>query len=284
MEATLNVTTIPAELLAESEDEVQLYNYQSTLPQLKNKIHLSQNIISFLLEGTKEVIGDYKSTKIDNRQFLILKSGNCLMTENLSEADQRYRSILMFFSDEMLLKFLRKNKDAATPTEASKPFVVCTYDPYIQQYVHSLDRLFQLDKTLQQRLLQVKFEEIMTYLSQQHGPGFLTSLLENQNDKTRHFMQVVESNKHNKLTLQELSFLCNMSLSTFKREFRKHYHTTPIKWFQENRLDHAAFLLRTQQKRPIELYEEVGYENLSNFIQAFKKRFGTTPKQFQLAN
>lgn len=97
-------------------------------------------------------------------------------------------------------------------------------------------------------------------------------------------MNVIENNKLNKLTLPELAFLSNMSLSTFKREFTKHYHIPPIKWFQEKRLAHAAFLLSTQQKRPKEIYTEAGYETLSNFVQAFKKQYGTTPRQFQLTN
>ena len=85
----------------------------------------------------------------------------------------------------------------------------------------------------------------------------------------------------NKLTIKELSFLSNMSLSTFKREFEKHFQSSPSKWFQEKRLDHSAFLLKDKSKRPSDIYEEIGYENLSNFIQAFKMKFGTTPKQYQ---
>ena len=73
-----------------------------------------------------------------------------------------------------------------------------------------------------------------------------------------------------------------MSVSTFKREFFKQYQTTPIKWFHEKRLEHIALLLRTKQTRPIDLYEAAGYENFSNFIQAFKKRYGVTPKQYQV--
>jgi AraC-like DNA-binding protein len=30
-----------------------------------------------------------------------------------------------------------------------------------------------------------------------------------------------------------------------------------------------------------DIFEEIGYENLSNFIQAFKIKFGVTPKQYQ---
>jgi AraC-like DNA-binding protein len=72
-----------------------------------------------------------------------------------------------------------------------------------------------------------------------------------------------------------------MSVSTFKREFEKHFRSTPSKWFQEKRLEHAAFLLKNNSKRPSDIFEEIGYETLSNFTQAFKLKFGLTPKQYQ---
>ena len=57
-----------------------------------------------------------------------------------------------------------------------------------------------------------------------------------------------------------------------------------MKWFNEQRLNHIAFVLRTKRYRPVELYEDAGYENFSNLVQAFKKKFGVTPKQYQTQN
>lgn len=55
----------------------------------------------------------------------------------------------------------------------------------------------------------------------------------------------------------------------------------PIKWFQEKRLEHAAFLLKNKSKRPSDIYIDIGYESQSNFSAAFKTKFGVTPKQYQ---
>ena len=72
-----------------------------------------------------------------------------------------------------------------------------------------------------------------------------------------------------------------MSTSSFKRTFQKHFQNSPSKWFKEKRLEHSAFLLRQKSKRPIDVYEEIGYKNLSNFIKAFKIKFGVTPREYQ---
>ena len=121
----------------------------------------------------------------------------------------------------------------------------------------------------------------MLYLIELKGLDFLYSLLDNNDNQNQKFIKTIESNRLNKLTIKELSFLSNMSVSTFKREFEKNFHSTPSKWFQDKRLEHSAFLLKNSPKRPSDIFEEIGYENLSNFIQAFKIKFGVTPKKYQ---
>ncbi|WP_420152093.1 helix-turn-helix domain-containing protein, partial [Siphonobacter sp.] len=80
------------------------------------------------------------------------------------------------------------------------------------------------------------------------------------------------------------AFLCHTSLSTFKRRFAKIYGTSPNKWFLEKRMQKAAQLLKQGDYKVSEVYYEIGYENLSSFIQSFKQVYGVTPKQYQLAN
>ena len=64
-----------------------------------------------------------------------------------------------------------------------------------------------------------------------------------------------------------------------KREFEKRYHESPMKWFQDRRLEYAFRLMKEEQKRPSDIYLEVGYESLSSFIQAYKLKYGMTPKR-----
>ncbi|MEM6343939.1 MAG: AraC family transcriptional regulator [Bacteroidota bacterium] len=280
----MRIHNLPDDLLPNTAAEVQLYNYHIAHTCTKNKVDLSKNTFSFLLDGTKEVYTDYDPIKLGKQQFLLIRSGHCLMTENVSLANKTYRSILLFFTDEMLIEFLREQDLEPPIAQPAQSFKVFDYDPYIQHFVESLTQLYRLDQALQHQILVAKFKEIMIYLVQTQGVEALHFLLGHQDSRERHFTNVIERNKLNKLSLQELAFLCNMSLSTFKREFKKQYQSTPSRWFQAQRLEHAAYLLSSQQKRPSDLFEEIGYESLSNFTQAFKKKFGASPKQFQMRN
>ena len=277
----MNTITLPDELALYSKLSIEVYDYESTQEISKQQILLNKNTFSFLQEGTKEVFFDNSSYAINNSQFLLMKSGNCLMTEKLSNVEEYYRSVLLFFSNEDVLKFIRKFELNAPDSKNYYSTYSFSYDVFIKRFVESLLDISKLSKKIQSRILETKFEEIMLYLVEFKGVEFLYSLISNSSNEHQKFIQTIESNQLNKLTIKELSFISNMSVSTFKREFEKHFRSTPSKWFQEKRLEHAAFLLKNNSKRPSDIFEEIGYETLSNFTQAFKLKFGLTPKQYQ---
>jgi AraC-like DNA-binding protein len=276
----MDIIKLPESLNSEKSHTVQVYDYCSSKEISKQQIILNQNTFSFLIEGNKEVIFDNSDLSIDNRKFLIMKSGHCLMTEKLSEI-KNYRSILLFFSNETLSKFIQKFKLNNIEQNEYKSVYSFEYDKFIKRFVDSLIDISKLSKTVQQKIIEVKFEEIMLYLVELHGTHILYSLTSNNDNLTQNFTRIVESNQLKKLTLKELAFLCNMSVSTFKREFEKNYSESPIKWFQNKRLEHAYYLLNQKNKKSSEIYFEVGYENLSSFIQAYKSKYNKTPKQHQ---
>jgi AraC-like DNA-binding protein len=274
----MKTIALPDELPIQQSEFVKVYHYQSEQEITKQQIILSQNTFSFLTDGNKEVFFDNSALSIDNSHFLLMKAGHCLMTEKLS-AIKNYRSVLLFFSNEVLLKIIRKTAITTLKTDTTKSVYSFSYDTFIQRFVSSLLDISKLARDTQEKLLEVKLEEIILYLSAIHGTEFVHSLIANGNTASAKLIQTVETNLLSKLTIPELAFLCNMSISTFKREFEKCYATSPIKWFQNKRLEHAHYLIHQEQKNASEIFYEIGYENLSSFIQAYKTKYGNTPKQ-----
>jgi AraC-like DNA-binding protein len=128
-------------------------------------------------------------------------------------------------------------------------------------------------------LLLVKFEEIMLYLLYKYEQKFEFYLYSLISKEVSPFKNVVESNVHSNLKLEEIAFLCNMSLSTFKRHFIVEYNEAPGKWLQDKRLQRAKDILQEGQLKPSDIYLDMGYNNLSNFSIAFKNKFGKSPKE-----
>ena len=276
----MDTIILPDELSLENSQLVEVFDYSTSRQITKQQIILNQNIFSFLIEGTKEIFFDNSALLINDSKFLVMKSGNCLMTEKLS-GDSNYRSVVLFFKNEIVSKFIRKIELHKPKSKVCKSVYAFEYDQFIKRFVYSLLDISKLSKDLRKKMLEVKFEEIMFYLTEKYGTDFLYSLAKHNDDAPQKFIKIIESSHLNKLTLKELAFLCNMSVSTFKREFEKHYSESPIKWFQNKRLEFAQYLLQQEQKNPSEVYFEVGYENLSSFTQAYKLKYGVTPKHHQ---
>lgn len=272
---------LPEDLMPTDPAEVIAYDYNAQHESTKQQVDLSMNTFSFLLEGYKEVYSDANSTAISNSEFLLMKAGKCLMTEKLTGINNSYRSVLFFFTNEAVFHFANKYAIALSKSAKRKTVQSISYDHYLRSFAISLAELINLSQSNRSRIIQIKFEELMLYLTDRLGAGFLESLVVGVNDHDYHFQEVIENNKLNKLTLNELAFLCNMSLSTFKRTFERKFQLSPSKWFQERRLEHAAFLLKNEGRRPSDIFLEIGYESLTNFIQSFKSKYGVTPKQYQ---
>lgn len=259
-----------------------VYPYQADSQQDKIKINLTQHVFSFLTTGQKEVHFSNTTVSVTNQQALLIGAGNCLMTDRLSEAGI-YQSTLFFFPQKNLVDFLIKHTDTASaaksPTNAF-PYFVIDQDPFIQYFIQSLGVHTTLTNDTLSKMLHLKFEEIMLYLVARNGEPFLQflqALAGNTSEVS--FRKVVEGNLFSKLSLEEIAFLCNMSLSTFKRHFVGIYHETPGKWFQHQRLQRARELLKKGDVRASDIFMEVGYESLSNFSAAFKQEFGISPRQ-----
>lgn len=279
----MKIVDLPKDLVLKIDSPVQLYDYHTAKEILHQRIILSQHTFSFLIEGSKEVITESSKVSIKNTHFLMMKSGHCLMTERLSFSNKDYRSMLLFFSTSYIHELIKKHELSVRETNNDNRSVqTFVYDDFIKQYVKSLIDINNLKPDIKEKLAKVKLEELILYLIETKGIEFLSIFSESSRREQSNFNTVIDNNRLNKLDLRELAFLANMSVSTFKRAFEKHYKTSPIKWFQSQRLENAATLLSTTSIRPSDIYEASGYESLTNFIQAFKAKYGVTPKQYQL--
>jgi AraC-like DNA-binding protein len=81
------------------------------------------------------------------------------------------------------------------------------------------------------------------------------------------------------VSLQKFAYLTGRSLSAFKRDFKTIFHETPNRWLVQRRLQEAHFLIDKKNKKPSEIYLDLGFEDLSHFSYAFKKQFGLAPTE-----
>jgi AraC-like DNA-binding protein len=81
------------------------------------------------------------------------------------------------------------------------------------------------------------------------------------------------------VSIERFAWLTGRSISAFKRDFEKIFNDTPSHWLVQRRLQESYFLIDKKNKRPSDIYLDLGFEDLSHFSFAFKKLFGLSPSQ-----
>ena len=84
-------------------------------------------------------------------------------------------------------------------------------------------------------------------------------------------------------SLHEAAALLHSDVSSLSREIRRKSGKTYTELVQEKRLNQAAFLLRTTDRKVEDIALAVGYENISYFHRIFRKEYNVSPRQFRVA-
>lgn|GEM_PF-501461 len=140
---------------------------------------------------------------------------------------------------------------------------------------------YHAEHSVSEGLARLKMMELLHLLLQQAGQQ-LISLLQTGKvaaSPKRNLQRLLQQPESLKLSLADLAALSGRSLSSFNRDFRSVYGSAPGRWLKERRMHHARELIERRGHSVTEAAVEVGYENISHFIAAFRACHGLTPGQ-----
>ena len=92
----------------------------------------------------------------------------------------------------------------------------------------------------------------------------------------------IEQNFDKPVTLEELAKLSDMSVTNFRREWKKLYAESPLQYRDTIRLNYAKEYLNSGYYYKIsEIAKKCGFDDVSYFVRFFKKQTGITPTEFK---
>lgn len=149
---------------------------------------------------------------------------------------------------------------------------------------HIFSELYTVQDACRMGYLRLKVLELLLYLSQLNlsqmqteHPYFQRSVVEKIHQIKADLCR--QPGEHR--TLHQLSQQYQLPETTIKRCFKAIYGDSLYAFLKTYRLQTSSELLRTTDKSILEIALDIGYENPSKFISAFKKQFGITPAQYR---
>lgn len=151
-----------------------------------------------------------------------------------------------------------------------------------------INQLFtdQMHDAIQSLYLKAKAYELLTLYfnkkeNNEHSCPFLND--EDNVEKIKKAKEIIIDNMAEPPSLQQLADEVMLSLPKLKEGFKHIYGESVFNFLLDYKLEYARKMLLTRKHNVSEISLEIGYSTASHFISAFKKKYGTTPKQYLMS-
>lgn len=84
-----------------------------------------------------------------------------------------------------------------------------------------------------------------------------------------------------KVSVQDLSYIANLSPSHFSRIFKQETNSSPAEYMLRTRLEYAKRMLRADEKPLTRIALDCGFNSSSYFAQCFLRAYGIPPSEFR---
>ncbi|WP_138475582.1 AraC family transcriptional regulator [Dyadobacter bucti] len=151
----------------------------------------------------------------------------------------------------------------------------------------------QIQKDLYQLLKMEGFEQLMALLAilqkialsgafEEISPNYIPSqLIKKSNERLNKVIAHVLEFFTGDISLKEVADLANMSEAAFCRYFKAQTGKTLTGFITDLRIQYACNLLSNTDESVSQVCFQIGFENVSHFIQTFKKLRNQTPFEFR---
>ncbi len=156
-------------------------------------------------------------------------------------------------------------------------------DFLIQKYIEGLLFYFENPSLVNDEILILKLKEIILLLSQTQEVETIQVILSQLFSPAAYtFKQIIEANLFSQIGIETLAQKTNLSLSSFKREFKKLYDDSPANYIKTKRLERAAELLAVSGERITDIALDCGFNDLANFTKSFHDKYKVSPTNYRL--
>jgi AraC-like DNA-binding protein len=259
--------------------EIKLSSYEDKL--FKSDLMFKDHMLVWFIAGETRIIQADATYTFKAGDIFLIPRNQLATIINYPKYGLPHKTVVMHLSVERLKQYYEMLQIDKTQLPESKIFSFRNH-PLLESCLTSLIPYFEVEGSFPESLASLKITEaisILRFIDPQVDAVLANFDMPGKVD----LLNFMERNFMFNMSLERLGYLTGRSLSTFNRDFKRLFNASPQRWIIEKRLELAHYHLTAKQKKPTEVYLEVGFEDLSHFSYAFKKKYGISPKQLRTA-
>ena len=234
----------------------------------------------YILEGSCQAFASTGVVKLGAKEALMKKCGNSVTHFH----EGKWEGVAIFFYSDVLHEVFKNNVPSflsETPKIVAPKKIMA--NELIERFINSLFIYFDHPELMDEELSLLKLKELVLILlklsAQPDVHKFLFDLFSPEKLK---FTSTIENNIRSSISVRELAFICNKSLSSFNREFKKVYNNTPSRYIKNQRLQYAAQLLHSTNNSISNIAFGSGFQDITTFSASFRHKFNNSPSNYRL--
>jgi AraC-like DNA-binding protein len=237
--------------------------------------------LSYLLAGSLRMAEAGTNQTFGAGSLLFYRKNFLAKFTKLPAENGPFRAITVVFDRAMLRTFRQQHGLSCEQPEVARTAALSLgADRPLQRFFATLQPYFE--QPLPAPLAQLKQQEALRLLL--HTQPALQPVLFDFGQPGKIDLEVfMRQHFRCNVGLPQLAYLTGRSLATFKRDFTRVFQTSASRWLYRQRLAEAYYLLQQENKRPSDVYQEVGFESLAHFSHAFTQLFGRNPSSVYVA-
>lgn len=252
--------------------ELKLSCYEGKL--FKTEAAFQDHLLVWLISGETKIIQADESFVFGAGSTFLIPRNQLATIINYPKDGLPHKAVAMHLSTKRLKEFY-DNRSVKPKFETDK-IIRFHKHPLLESCLNSLIPYFEIQNSFPENIASLKINEAISIL--QAIDTNINAVLNNFEEPGKIDLKTfMEKNFMFNMSLEKFGYLTGRSLTTFKRDFQKTFHSTPQRWLIKKRLELAHYELAEKNKKPIDFYYEIGFENLSHFSFAFKKQYGCAP-------
>lgn len=241
----------------------------------------------YIIEGEYDSVSENEQLRVKSEESVLMKCGNYLSSMFKSKTSDKYKAVAVHFYPEVLLKIYEHKLPSFLKEKQNLELGMAKLnsDILIKKYIESILFYFENPNLVNEEILVLKLKEIILLLNQTKNAPAIRVILSNLFNPTSYsFREIIEAHHFSNITLDELAQLTNQSLSTFKREFKKNYQTSPATYLRDKKLEKSIDLLESTDLRTTDIAYDCGFADVSHYSKTFKARYGLSPTAYKMTH